>query len=260
MKNIKLIYQKDEDGLPLYQHTFDLISSIKKYNWWNKTNIEYTTDESSFQEGDIFSGSVEYCFQKLKEYYNIEETYSLTNQMIYMNEKFFERKLILGNINSFDKLIKEHNEGIFVKPLNMTKLFNGSFIENERQFNLLVDSNIESSVPFLYSTHIDILSEYRLWIHKNEILSVKLYLGDTLNDNNYFLDKKLVMECIQDFSNITYNKTPELYTLDFAVLKNGKTSLIEINDIFGTGTYGFDNMNFFENYYKRFKQVIDGKY
>jgi len=260
MKQHKLIYQTGEDNLPLYQHTFDLISSLKKYNWWNKTNIEYTSDESKFENGDIFSGSVDYCVDKLKKFYDIEMPYSLTNQMIYMNEKFLQRKVTVGNINTFYELIKENKNGIFVKPLNVTKLFNGSFIENENQYKLLVDSNIDKSIPLLYSTYIDILSEYRLWIHNNEILSVNHYLGELLTDNNYSLDKNLVIETINEFKNITYNKTPQLYTLDFAILKNGTTSLIEINDIFGTGTYGFDSISFYKHYFNRFKQVVEGNY
>lgn len=92
---------------------------------------------------------------------------------------------------------------------------------------------------FLWSEPINIETEYRVFVYKNEIVGIRHYQGDFCK----FIDSERVKEMIN-----TFNFAPVAYTLDVG-LYNNETVIVECNAAFSTASYGLD----YEIYFKFLK-------
>jgi hypothetical protein len=175
---------------------------------------------------NIIVGSVEVCQQWLANgNYKIPETIDL----------FIFKDFLKRNIQVVD--IKELTFPCFIKPATEIKAFTG-FCADDSKFVSLFSENYEGLV--LQQDVLDIVSEYRLYVSKHEsrIRGLKHYSGDCLT----FPDKNFIIECHQVAQQ---NLKLDSYTLDFGILENGDTVLIEANDGWAIGNYGLEP----EDYY-----------
>lgn len=60
---------------------------------------------------------------------------------------------------------------------------------------------------------------------------------------------------IQSFENS--EESTDGYGIDFGILKNGETSLVEWNDGFALGSYGLDKNIYTDLLLSRWKQIVD---
>ncbi len=120
----------------------------------------------------------------------------------------------------------------FVKPWEDVKRFTGSVVASDRQLEMLrVFDKIPDDMKVYVSECIDIASEHRCFVHKGKLMGIQFYAGDFTK----FPDVKLLYEMIG-----SYVEPPVAYTLDVAVLDDGSTELIEVNDMWAIGSYGLD--------------------
>lgn len=95
----------------------------------------------------------------------------------------------------------------------------------------------------------DIISEWRVFVYKGEIIDIKCYLGDPF----IIPEKKRVEEMI----GAVEDNMPISYTLDIFCTKKGESFILEIHDFFGCGLYGMSEP---EKYpfmlYRWFKEKI----
>jgi len=117
----------------------------------------------------------------------------------------------------------------FVKPKNEYKLFTGFVVKT--QADVLKLMKFPDQTPVQISEIIDIQSEYRCFVHRGQLVGCKNYTGSY----EVLPDFRFIRGCIDG-----YDAQPIAYTLDVAVKANGTTSLIEINDGYGFGNYGFN--------------------
>lgn len=91
----------------------------------------------------------------------------------------------------------------------------------------------------------DILTEWRVFVHNDEVLDIKNYSG-SLFDCTYIPEKRYVENIIDNAKQLGID-LPPAYTLDFIVFKDKnevfKPALLEMHDIFSCGLYGFSNYN-----------------
>lgn len=159
--------------------------------------------------------------------------------------------------------IKFENLPLFIKPKNGVKEFTGFVLEKK---STLADigmyySQIKPETEVYVSEPVDIVSEYRVFVHKNEIVGIKHYAGDF----NLFPDIDTITEM-----KINYEKTnrPISYTLDVGLVQKTyqeyitdhlesrhKTILIEVNDFWAIGGYGLDGKIYTRMLIDRFQEI-----
>lgn len=91
---------------------------------------------------------------------------------------------------------------------------------------------------YQFSTFVDIASEWRCFVYRDELVGLKNYSGDF----TVFPDVALIREMIKQHRQYYEDKTPPAYVLDVAVDPNrmSSTFVVEVHDFFSVGFYGFD--------------------
>lgn len=128
--------------------------------------------------------------------------------------------------------LKEIRESItpqFIKPDIEHKLFNGFVFDNSISSRRKIVTCSDDTTVWA-SDLINIVSEYRTFILDNQILDCRRYKGEW----KYVPDFNIINESV----NLMKSSCPRAYCLDFGVLDNGKTVLIEMNEGFSFGHYG----------------------
>lgn len=118
------------------------------------------------------------------------------------------------------------NHDVFVKPLHDIKLFTGALYSN-------IEEKVEPSVEVWYSEPVKFVSEWRYYILGNSIVGAGRY--DDGDDDMPEPDIASVLDAVYIMSN--ENNCPAGYALDFGILDDGRTALIEANDGWAIGYY-----------------------
>ncbi|MFN8282011.1 MAG: ATP-grasp domain-containing protein [Chitinophagales bacterium] len=103
------------------------------------------------------------------------------------------------------------------------------------------------------SSVVNWLSEYRIFVNKSKIVGIKNYYGDS----NLILDMDVVESAIKDFDQS--NQRTDAYGIDFGILENGETALIEWNDAIALGSYGLEKETYTELILTRWNEIIKKK-
>lgn len=185
---------------------------------------------------NIVVGSVEKCSEWLHDHYNVPEAIDL---MLF--EGFLGRSIKASTMEDFLEWFRiVDKEWIkdcptFIKPRSTIKAFTG-FIPTD-EFSLGVFSHGYDG-PIWMQTIVDIISEYRLYVSNHKIVGMKHYSGDPL----IFPDSKFIRECFEHSKTVLNLHS---YTLDFGVLADGSTILVEANDGWAIGNYGLDPKEYY---------------
>jgi hypothetical protein len=164
-------------------------------------------------------------------------------------EQYLGRKIWTSTIG---KLLAQHNlnetAGIFVKPKSKAKLFTGFIIQSA--YDLLQLEQFSKETEVYCSTLVNWLSEFRIFVNLCKIVGIKHYAGDsTLTP-----DIALIEKAIHDLAHST--ATTAAYGIDFGVLDNGQTTLIEWNDGFALGSYGLDKTVYTDLLLARWEEIL----
>lgn len=125
------------------------------------------------------------------------------------------------------------HSGVFVKPRDSAKKFTGCVLNSISDRYLLKGASLQT--PVLCAETVHWLSEYRVFVVNSRIAGIKHYWGD----EHIPLNLSEVEEAIRHFE-----ASPERtngYGIDFGVLQNGETALIEWNDGYSLGSYELDD-------------------
>lgn len=141
---------------------------------------------------------------------------------------------------------------VFVKPKDRAKLFTG-FVVNSSA-DLLTLELLPKQTKLYCSQVVDWTSEQRVFVNKSKIVGVKVYEGD----HNSELDLTVVERAILDIENSS-DRT-NAYSLDFGILENGKSTLIEWNDGFAIGSYGLDKTIYTDFLISRWMEILEATF
>jgi hypothetical protein len=203
---------------PLYNRGFEIVE-------FDSDDLENTLNPS---KEDIIIGSVqstEYFFKKIgmeiPKYLGYPESLKP-----YMGRNVYKTKF--GDIDS--------KFPYFIKPSIGVKSFTGTLIESEDTIKFLKDfDNLNNDTEVWYSDAVDFITEYRCFVHKDELVGIKNYTGDF----KVFPDVSVINNMIS-----AYKGSPCSYTLDVGVDNNGNTLLVEVNDMWAIGSYGLDGKTY----------------
>jgi hypothetical protein len=185
---------------------------------------------------NIIVGSVEQCAQWLDAYFDLPQ---LIDPSLFSD--FLGRNSKIKHISEID--ISKGK--VFIKPAEKIKAFTG-FVAWDNLSLKLFSENYEGNV--IVQDVIEIESEYRLYISEKRVIGMKHYSGDCL----LFPDASFIDACVElSFKKLDYHS----YTLDFGVLENGRTVLIEANDGFAIGNYGLDCHSYYQFVKNRWLQL-----
>mgnify|MGYP003704293775 CR=1 FL=1 len=140
----------------------------------------------------------------------------------------------------------EGGERVFIKPAaNQLKQFPGHVISGFG--DLVTTAGIDGDTEVVCAQVLDMRSEYRVYVHHAEALGCKHYWGDfRLFPDFSFIDAAIA----------AFHDAPAAYAIDFAVLADGSTALIEVNDAFALGSYGLQPMLYARLLEARWEQLM----
>jgi hypothetical protein len=194
----------------------------------NKKTIESCFQKYKPTKKDVYIGSVKYttdffeCLNvKTPDYIGFPESIS----------KYLHRKITLKKFGDINEPYP-----FFIKPATNVKQFTGSLCANDAQNNILknfYDVNLETLVYI--SEPINFITEYRCFVHKRELKGIQYYMGDYTK----FIDTSVVLSAIDDYTDCNV-----AYTLDFGLTDTGLTALVEVNDMWSIGSYGFNSKDY----------------
>ena len=170
---------------------------------------------------NLFVGSVEFMREVFKRI-------GLINVRLPMNSNRPHELITLIEAKKRSNL----GEKLFIKPVEL-KLFTGLVLDGFIYSSIkdLPDNTIVMAYePFEY----EIESEWRLYVHNDEIVDARNYSGDF-----YVTPEYDYIESV--FLNEIRGKFPKAYTIDIAILYSSENVVVEYNDMWAIGNYGVPN-------------------
>lgn len=142
----------------------------------------------------------------------------------------------------------EREEPIFAKPVpGDLKLFPGMVLTRFR--DLVLTASLPSSHAVVCSDPVEMVSEYRVFVARGEVVGCRHYKGDFRR----FPDFGVIDATIQSF-----HEAPRGYGIDFAVTAGGETVLVEVNDGFSLGCYGLPALPYSLLLESRWEELVAG--
>ena len=137
---------------------------------------------------------------------------------------------------------------IFIKPRDKSKLFTGFVVNsNNDLFNIF---HYSKSTRLFVSPIVEWISEFRVFVNNSNIVGIKNYSGKS----DASIDMKLIKSAISDLENS--QESTQGYSLDFGVLDNGETALVEWNDGYALGAYGLDEEIYTDLILARWNEIL----
>jgi hypothetical protein len=138
----------------------------------------------------------------------------------------------------------------FIKPANRQKLFTGYVVQDDRGLQKI--GSVSRNQEVWCSEVVFWKSEYRVYIVQGDIVSIDHYAGDAKKPVN----KKFVEEAV-----FVYEKSGEApagYAIDFGILENEETAIVEVNDGYALGAYDeINSQNYANLLFKRWAELTE---
>jgi hypothetical protein len=136
-------------------------------------------------------------------------------------------------------------EPLFVKPLHRNKGFPAVALYDAE--DVASASHLPDGHEVLVAEYVVFLSEWRCYVCRGQVLELCHYQGDPF----CYPDAKVIQAAIRDFG----DQAPAGYGIDFGVLTDGRTVLVEVNDGYSLGSYGLNAVEYAELLEARWLQL-----
>lgn len=210
-----------------------------------KVYIKKTEENSLFEQAKI--GFLKLGFETI--YYNylnskveedaivvgfIEDILNISKIMEFGNLKQIDypdelKEYLHRNISITTTLQLPNEYPYFIKPTNI-KSFSGRVVNEFKDLKGVVDTEL-----YFTKTIHQIVSEYRCFILKGEIIGVKHYKGNPF----ITIDENILEDMVYK-----YKTAPNAYSLDIGVTNNGLNILVECNNGYSSGNYGLSDIQY----------------
>lgn len=163
---------------------------------------------------------------------------------------FFERPISQTTLGQVRKA--EGQEGfqpVFIKPIEHAKAFSGHVV---RQFkDLIPTAHVPDDYPIWTSPEVTFLAEYRCFVLRGKVVGLRAYRGDPL----LFPAATIVRAAVS-----AWKDQPVACSIDFGVMDNGLTAVVEVNDGFALGDMGLGSIIFARMIEARWDQMVEGRH
>lgn len=150
----------------------------------------------------------------------------------------------MGRVRSM-VINNSHLLPLHVKPRDRHKLFNGTVMSRFR--DLIPSSSVSDDEPVLIQDVVKFRSEWRATVLRDRIINVAHYVGDPL----LFPDRRTMEAGLADFVD-----RPIGFSMDWGILDNDRTALVEVNDGFSLGNYGVRGCDYVALIEARWRQLM----
>jgi len=143
----------------------------------------------------------------------------------------------------------------FIKPRYVTKGFPSGVVSNIGNLPVMLsDYKGPKDIDILEVEVVDMVSEYRVFVRRrknNPIVGMRHYQGDPflVPSKNYITE---VINYLRRYTDLA-----SAYTLDVAVMADGTTQVVEMNDGWSVGSYGLDGETYFGFLLDRWLQLME---
>lgn len=161
---------------------------------------------------------------------------------------YLHRRIWSGSVGGLRERIEQGHPPVFAKPAGRAKVFTGRVFESFDDLRFLGRTSEREEV--CYSEVVTWLSEFRVYVRGEDILSVDHYDGDA----SFTPDPDVVRQALADYRRA--GEAPAAYGIDFGVLENGETALIEANDGYALGAYHIASRPYTELLFSRWAQLL----
>ena len=175
---------------------------------------------------------------------------------------YYRRKIEVSTLGEVRKKfladdIRTESKSVFVKPIK-PKEFTGVVLNSI--LNLIPLAHKSDDIPVYVCEPMEILSEFRVYVHDGDILGIKHYYGEW----NFVPDKRFVEDVIRN-----YKSCPIAYGIDIGVNDTGgkktingdwsyydSSFVLEVNDGCNLGNYGLDSIYYGEMIVARWFEIM----
>lgn len=190
-----------------------------------ETYLKNTVKTRIVKKGIIPVGSIEFVKEYLR-IYGISELNPIEVPKALQTKEFLKRDY---SIVSYKEIPKDGN--YFIKDVSKLKQF--SFSGNMDSLFQNYSDKLNDSHLYQVSENVEIVSEYRCFIHNDKIVCINHYDGDpTIFPDISTLNK---MICMYMFD----KERPKAYSLDIAIIKDKGTAVIEVHPWVSVGLYSY---------------------
>ncbi|MFF0632948.1 ATP-grasp domain-containing protein [Nocardia sp. NPDC004151] len=144
--------------------------------------------------------------------------------------EFLRRKVWTATLGEVERAFDSGSiPATFVKPADRRKSFTGAVCYSER--DIAAFGNISRRQRVWCSELVDWVAEYRAYVTDQRVVSIDHYAGDPAIS----LDLTVVQAAVTAYHRS--GTAPSAYGIDFGVLADGRTALVEANDGYALGAY-----------------------
>lgn len=140
-------------------------------------------------------------------------------------------------------------EPVFVKPAASLKRFSGIVIESTADLHRFAGTSRRT--PVYCSEVVSFATEARAFVIRGDVVDVRRYEGDGPNPDLAFVQAVVAAWTAT-------GRAASAYGIDFGVLKDGDTVLLELNDGFALGAYGLADELYAELIVTRWLELVSG--
>lgn len=228
-------------GHLVHDFTFELVQCQEYYGWMDPTwtfGITYheglSFDDIADPDEFVPVGSVDFVSSFLKTFYPGSVAALRPINVPEPLFPFTERKIVNVKAKEDLRIFKPGAE-LFLKSNHVIKDVNNGLWVNDPEEQ-------DETIGFQVSEVIDIDSEWRLFVFRDEVLYISNYAGDPL----LFPSRPVIRQMINAYRDLS----PIAYTLDIGVSLDRenhqvKTFVIECHRFFSCGLYGFSRRNLY---------------
>lgn len=167
-------------------------------------------------------GTIPFVETWLRKYKGIEKMKPIEVPEILRIERYLGRDYFIKSLSEIE--FKGYK---FIKDVDKLKQF--SYLGDLKN----LDKSLLVSENYLISSFVNIISEYRVFVDNIDIKAIQYYDGDC----TIFPDVNIIREMVYKYSIV--KDRPKSYTMDIAVLKDGRTVILEVHPVTSVGTYGY---------------------
>ena len=135
-------------------------------------------------------------------------------------------------------------EPLFVKPFSRNKGFPSIAVFSEED---ITGHPLGDDDEILVAEYVVFLSEWRCFVCRGEIMEACHYQGEPF----CFPDDQVIRNTVADFG----DQAPAGYGIDFGILSDGRTVLVEVNEGYSLGSYGLNSVEYAELLEARWQEL-----
>jgi ATP-grasp domain, R2K clade family 2 len=161
---------------------------------------------------------------------------------------YLHRRVWQDTVGGLRARVQSDGQSVFAKPAGRAKIFTGRVFSSAADLYHIGTTSWRE--PVWCSEIVSWLSEYRVYVNGQDIVSVDCYWGNA----SIGLDQTVIAQALANYR--CSGEAPAAYGIDFGVLSSGKTALVEANDGYALGAYQISSAAYAELLFTRWRQLI----